>query len=69
MPEILVLVEHRKGELREITFELLSKALELGEKKKANVTAVLLGHNVNEHAKKIVDFANEVLVINDPNRY
>ena len=66
MTEILVLAEHRKGELREITFEILSKALDLAEKKKASITAVLLGHNVNDHAKKLADFANDVLVVNDP---
>ena len=31
MKEILVLAEHRKGELRDITWEMLSKGRQLGE--------------------------------------
>jgi electron transfer flavoprotein alpha subunit len=45
---------------------MLSKAIELGEKKKTNVTAVLLGYNVSDYAKKLANYAHEVLVVNDP---
>jgi len=66
MTEIFVLAEHRKGDLRDITFEMLSKARELAKKRAANVIAILLGHNVEEFASKLVDYAHKVLVINDP---
>jgi electron transfer flavoprotein alpha subunit len=40
MAEIFVLTEHRQGQLRDITFEMLTKARELAEK--ANADSVLL---------------------------
>jgi electron transfer flavoprotein alpha subunit len=66
MTEFLVLVEHRKGEIRDITFEMLSKVLELGEKTKAKITALLLGHNVTNLAKKLANYAHNVLIVDDP---
>ena len=66
MTEFLVLVEHRKGEIRDITFEMLSKALELGEKTKAKITALLLGHNVTNLAKKLSDYSHNVIIVDDP---
>lgn len=66
MTEIIVLAEHRKGELRDITFEMLNKARELGEKKGAKITAVLLGSNIGELAKKLADCAHMILIVDDP---
>jgi len=66
MTEIMVLAEHRKGDLRDITFELLSKARDLGEIRNAKVIVVLLGYNVGEFANKLADHADKVMVINDP---
>ena len=65
MTEIFVLVEHRKGELIDITFEMLSKARDLTDKRAANITAVLIGHNVEEFAEKLADHAHQVFIIND----
>ncbi len=66
MKEIFVLAEHRRGELREITFEMLTKGRELSQKKNADLTAVLLGHNVKEFAKKLSNHAKRVLIVDDP---
>ena len=65
MTEILVLAEHRKGILRDVTFEMLSKALELKDKTTANVTALLLGYKVENYAKKLSNYADNVLIVND----
>ncbi len=65
MTEIFVLAEHRKGELRDITFELLSKARDLNQKLAAEITVVLLGHGVAELAKKLAPHAHRVLIIDD----
>jgi electron transfer flavoprotein alpha subunit len=65
MGEILVLAEHRQGELRDITFEMLGKGRELAAAMDAPLTAVLLGHNVNGFATELTKHANQVLVVED----
>ena len=65
MSKIFVLAEHRRGELREITFEMLTKGKELAEKAGAELTAVLLGNNVGEYAKTLAEYAKKVLLIQD----
>jgi len=65
MKEIFVLAEHRRGELRDITFEMLTKGRELSQKKNLDLTAVLLGYNVKEFAKKLADQAKRVLIVDD----
>ena len=65
MTELFVVAEHRKGELRDITFEMLSKSRDLNQKMAADITAILLGYNVAELAKKLMEHAHRVLIIND----
>ncbi len=65
MSKIFVLAEHRRGELREITFEMLTKGKELAEKSGAELTAVLLGNNVGEYAKTLAEYAKRVLLVQD----
>jgi len=65
MAEIFVLAEHRQGQLRDITFEMLTKAREIAEKTNAGLTAVLLGKNVREHAKVLAEYSNKVLLVED----
>jgi electron transfer flavoprotein alpha subunit len=67
MKEIFVLAEHRRGQLRDITFEMLTKGRELAEKINAEATAVLLGNNVGEFAKTLSTHATKVLLVEDPN--
>jgi electron transfer flavoprotein alpha subunit len=62
MGDILVLAEHRQGELREVTLELLTLAGQLG----GNVTALLLGSGVDDFASKIAGYADKVMVVDDP---
>jgi len=65
MTELFVLVEHRQGELREITFEMLTKARELSQEMNIDTTAVLIGHNIREFEKRLVDQAKRVLIVDD----
>ena len=65
MTGIFVLAEHRQGQIREITFEMLTKARELAQKTNTESTAVLLGKNVKEHAKTLSEYAKNVLLIED----
>ena len=60
-----MLAEHRQGELRDVTFEMLTKGMELSQKINADLTAVLLGHNVEEFTKKLAAHAKRVLIIDD----
>jgi len=65
MAKIFVLAEHRQRQMREVTFEMLTKARELAEKNGAELDAVLLGRNVNEHAKALAEYAKNVLLVED----
>jgi electron transfer flavoprotein alpha subunit len=62
MSDIFVLAEHRQGELRDVSLELLTLAGRLG----GNVTAVLLGSGVDEFANKLAGFADKVMLVDDP---
>jgi len=65
MKEILVLTEHRSGQIRDITFEMLTKGRELAEKTNTELTAVIFGKNIKEHAKALAEYAKRVLVVED----
>ena len=65
MKEIFVLAEHRRGELRDVTSEMLTKGRELSQKTNMDLTAVLLGYNVKEFAKKLADQTKRVLIVDD----
>jgi len=66
MEEILVLVEHRDGELRDITFEMLSVANRLGKENNLVVTALFLGHEASNLAQELKGACDTVLVMEDP---
>jgi len=59
MTEIFVLAEHRQGQIRDITFEMLTKARELGD-----AIAVLLTNN-KEMAKSLTEYATAVITVED----
>jgi electron transfer flavoprotein alpha subunit len=65
MREILVLVEHRRGQVRDITFEMLTKGRELAKQTSVDLTAVLFGHNVKGKAKTLSEHAERVLFVQD----
>ena len=62
MTGIMVIAEHRKGELRDITFELLNKGSLLAQESELNLTVVLLGHDLNTMTEELKQYANNVLV-------
>jgi electron transfer flavoprotein alpha subunit len=65
MMEILVLAEHRQGQMRDITYEMLAKGREVAEKTGARLTAAILGKNVRELAKPLADWASTVVLVED----
>jgi len=66
MTKIFVLAEHRQGQLRDITYEMLTKAREIAEKTNAELTAIILGKDVKEHAKALTEYAKNVILVQDP---
>jgi len=65
MREILVLAEHRKGELRDITWEMISKGRELAQGMGGETHVALLGKGVNHFAEAIKSKANKVFLVED----
>ncbi|MDD2890627.1 MAG: electron transfer flavoprotein subunit alpha/FixB family protein [bacterium] len=65
MKNIFTLIEHRRGEIRNISFELLTKARELSEKTGGKVTALLLGHQTQTFINEIKSSAHRIIVIED----
>ncbi|MCJ7424501.1 electron transfer flavoprotein subunit alpha/FixB family protein [Candidatus Bathyarchaeota archaeon] len=66
MVQVFVVAEHRRGQIREITFEMLTKGREIAEKANAELTAVLLGKSVRQYAQTISEYAKKVLLVEDP---
>jgi electron transfer flavoprotein alpha subunit len=65
MTEIFVLAEHRQGQIRDITFEMLTKAREIAEKIGSELTAVILAKNAKELAKLLTEYAKNVITVED----
>lgn len=65
MSSIMVLAEHRAGNLRDITFEMLAKAQTLASEMNLKVNALLLGHNNDAMAKTLSSYCHEVTSIDD----
>ena len=64
MGEIMVLAEHRQGEIRDVTFEMLYKARELCEKNSHSLTAVLLTQE-KDLVDQLKGWAHQVVLYND----
>jgi electron transfer flavoprotein alpha subunit len=65
MAEILVLAEHRNGELREITLQMLNKASDICRRYSHELSVVLLGSRPDNLIKMLADRAKRIIVYND----
>lgn len=63
MSKIFALVEHRSGQVQDITFELLTKGRELAEELNTELVALLLGHNVGGIAERIKKESHQVFSV------
>lgn len=63
MVSIFVLAEHRRGSLRDITWEMLSEGRALASQLGAEVVTVLLGHKVKSFAEELAKQSDRVLVL------
>jgi len=66
MKEIIVVAEHRRGELRDVTWEMLSKGRQLAESTSAELGVALLGKGMNPLAEALKPKVKRVLLIEDP---
>lgn len=66
MKEIIVIAEHRRGELRDVTWEMLSKGRQLAESTGAELGVALLGKGMNPLAEALKPKVKRVLLIEDP---
>jgi electron transfer flavoprotein alpha subunit len=63
---VWVFAEQRRGEIQEVTYELLAAARDLAQKVNAEVTAVLLGDSLGNQCDELVKMgADRVLVVED----
>ena len=66
MDEIMVLAEHRGGEFRDITFEMLTIANQLGKENDIAVTALFLGQEVSDLSNRLKGACDTILLMEDP---
>ncbi|WAC06284.1 MAG: electron transfer flavoprotein subunit alpha/FixB family protein [Thermodesulfobacteriota bacterium] len=65
MSGIWVLIEHRRGEIREISYEMLGKGRMVAEKLKQELSAVILASDAKAYVDKIKKYASRILTIED----
>ena len=65
MKEIIVVAEHRRGEMRDVTWEMLSKGRQLAETLGAELGVALLGKGVNSLAEALKPNVHRVFLIED----
>jgi electron transfer flavoprotein alpha subunit len=66
MTELMVVAEHRSGELREITFQILNKASELCSKHGHELSVVVIGNGLENLIGQLKDRANRIIACDDP---
>jgi electron transfer flavoprotein alpha subunit len=66
MGDILALVEHRRGEIRDATYEVMTCGRKLAEDTGSRLTAVLLGSGITGMVESIKPHADRILVVDDP---
>ena len=66
MGNIFVLAEHRCGELREVSLEMLTAAAGIAPQLGGEIVTVLLGSGVDEMAAKLAGYSDRVIYIDDP---
>ncbi len=65
MADILAVVEHRQGEIRDITYELMACGRKLAEQLNGKLTAVILGHNTGKYVDSLKGQAHRLLVVDN----
>ncbi|MGD9141541.1 MAG: electron transfer flavoprotein subunit alpha/FixB family protein [bacterium] len=66
MGDILALVEHRRGEIRDATYEVMTCGRKLADQTGSKLTAVLLGSETDSMVTSLKPHAHRILVVDDP---
>lgn len=66
MRDIFVLAEHRCGELREVSLEMLVAAGNVAQQISGEVVAVLIGSKVDGMAEKLAGYSDKIIYVDDP---
>lgn len=66
MGDILALVEHRQGTVRDITYEILACGRDLADKSGGKLTAVVLGEGPDRLLEALKPQAHRLLVVDSP---
>lgn len=65
MKNIMVIADVREGALRHVSFEMVTKALEIAQG--AKVTALVLGHHITESALQLLQYGvHDLWTVDDP---
>jgi len=65
MSEIFVLIEHRQEEIRDVSFELLTRGREIAAKNDSRLTAIILGYNIDKMVESIKSEAHRIMIYDD----
>ncbi len=63
MAEILALVEHRQGTIRDVTYELLTYGRKLAAASDAQLVGVILGHKTDDLVARLKNQAHRLIVM------
>jgi electron transfer flavoprotein alpha subunit len=64
---VYVVAEHSLGELADVTPELVGIGRDLADEQKEKLTVLLLGYKVKHHARALIEYgADRVVVVDDP---
>jgi electron transfer flavoprotein alpha subunit len=64
---VMIIAEQREGEIRKVSFEVVSEGKRLADKLGQKVTALLIGSSVRDKAPKLGQYgADKVIVADDP---
>lgn len=65
MGDVFVLAEHRRGEIRDVTWEMLNLASGVAADAGGQVVTVLLGSGLDDFASKIAGASDKVICVDD----
>ena len=64
-----VYVDHRRGKVKEVTYQLIGKARELADLRNDYVAAILIGYNVKHLAKEFFKYGADKVIVVDRKEY
>ncbi len=66
MGDVLVVAEHRQGEIRDVTWEMLNLASQVAPDAGGQVVSVVLGSGLDDIAGSVAGACDKVLAVDDP---